>query len=129
VPLVQSFFHLAGVQGKKLMVHVDNAPAHNSRTTRNFLEHNPLKRLPHPTDSPDISPSDFCLFGKVKRTLIGQNIPDETSLLDAVTEILNGISTDELQRVFRSWIERVENVIPAEGAIHPRKYSACHYLK
>jgi hypothetical protein len=28
--------HLAGVQGKKLMVHVDNAPTQHSRMTRNF---------------------------------------------------------------------------------------------
>jgi hypothetical protein len=41
-----------------------------------------------------MSPSDFCLFEKVKGVLIGQEIPDEISLLDAVTEI----STDELQR-------------------------------
>jgi histone-lysine N-methyltransferase SETMAR len=103
-------------KAKRLMVHVDNAPVHNSRMTRNFLEHNPLKKLPHPPYSPDISSWDFCLFGKVKGALIGQDIPDEISLLDAVTEILNRISTDELQRVFRSWIERVENVITAEGS-------------
>jgi hypothetical protein len=39
----------------------------------------------------------------VNGALIGQKIPDEISLLGAVTEILNGIPTDELQRVFRSW--------------------------
>jgi histone-lysine N-methyltransferase SETMAR len=78
------------------MVHVDNAPAHNSTMTRNFFEHNQLKKLSHPPDSPDISASDFCLFGKVKGVLIGPEIADEISLLDAVTEILNGISTDTL---------------------------------
>jgi histone-lysine N-methyltransferase SETMAR len=78
------------------MIHVDNALAHNSRMMRNFFEYNPLKRLHHPPYSPDISPSDFSLFGKVRGALIGQEIPDEISLLDAVTEILNGISTDEL---------------------------------
>jgi hypothetical protein len=57
---------------------------------------------------------DF-IFGKVKGTLIGQEIPDEISLLDAMTEILTGIATFELQRVFRTWIERVENIITAEG--------------
>jgi hypothetical protein len=57
---------------------------------------------------------NFSLFGKVKGALIGQEIPDETIILDTVTEILNWVSTDELQRVFRSWIERVENVITAK---------------
>jgi hypothetical protein len=61
-----------------------------------------LKRLPHLPYSPDISPSDFYLFGNGKGSLIGQEVPDEISVLDAVTEILNGISTDELQSVFRN---------------------------
>jgi hypothetical protein len=58
---------------------------------------------------------DFYLFGKVKGVLIGQEIPDEISLLGVATELLNGISTDELQRVFCTWIEGVENVITAKG--------------
>jgi hypothetical protein len=73
-----------------------------------------LKTVPHSLDSPDISPSDFYRFGAIKGALIGQQIPDEISLFGVVTEILNGISTGDLQRVFRSWIERVENVITAE---------------
>jgi histone-lysine N-methyltransferase SETMAR len=97
------------------MVHVENAPAQNPRMTRNFLQHNPLERLPHPPYSPDVSPSD-CYLWESKGTLIGQEIPDEIGLLDAVTEILNGISKGELQPVFRSCIERVENRITAEGA-------------
>jgi hypothetical protein len=97
------------------MVHVDNAPDHNSRMTRNVFEHNPLKMLPYPSYSLDISPSDFYRFWKGKGALIGQETPDETSLLDAVTAIVNGISTHELHRVFRSWTECVENVISAEG--------------
>jgi histone-lysine N-methyltransferase SETMAR len=65
VPLVQSFFPSGWSPSKKLMIHVDNALAHNSRMTRNFFEHGPLKRLPHRPYSPDIPPSDFSLFGKV----------------------------------------------------------------
>jgi hypothetical protein len=45
-----------------------------------------------------------------------------------VTEILNGISTDELQHIFRRWIERGENEIAAEGAMHPSKYHTFYYL-
>jgi hypothetical protein len=111
-----------------MMVYVGNTPTHNSRMTRNFFEHNPLKTLSHPPYSPYKSPSDFYLFAKVKGALIRQEIPDETGLLDPMAEILNGISTNELQRGFRSWIERVENVITAEGGMHSSKYPACDYL-
>jgi hypothetical protein len=83
--------------------------------TQNFLEHNPLQRLPHPPYSPDISPSDFYLFGKVTNALIGREISDQIDLLEVVTEILSGISHDELQAVFHSWVERVQAVIDANG--------------
>jgi hypothetical protein len=58
--------------------------------------HKPLKKLPHSPYYTGISPADFCLFGKVKNALIKQEIPHEIDLLEAVTEILNGISDAEL---------------------------------
>jgi histone-lysine N-methyltransferase SETMAR len=82
---------------------------------QNFFEHSPLKRLVHPPYSPDISPSDVCPFGKIKSQLIGQEIPDEIGLFEAVSDILNAISAAELHRVFRSWIYWIERVIAAEG--------------
>jgi hypothetical protein len=47
--------------------------------------------------------------------LIEQEIPDEISIFEAISEILNAISPAELERVFRNWIERVEVVIAAKG--------------
>jgi hypothetical protein len=64
---------------------------------------------------PDIPPSDFYLFGKVKRVVIKREVSDEIDLIEAVSEILNDISDAELQRFFRSWIECVERVIDAGG--------------
>jgi hypothetical protein len=49
--------------------------------------------------------------------LIGVEIPDEINFFEAVTEILNGISDAELQRVFRSQIEPIEKVSDAGGII------------
>jgi hypothetical protein len=88
---------------RKLVVHVDidNAAAHNTRVTQDCFEHNLLKRLPHPPYSPEISPADFYLFGKLKNALIGEEISDEIDRFGLVTEILSGISHDQLQAVFR----------------------------
>jgi hypothetical protein len=109
VPLLDKFFSTGWNSGqRKLVVHIDNVPVHNSKMNQNFFEQNSLKRLPNPLYSPDIPQLDFHLFGNVKGALIGQEIPDEIDRLEAVIDILNGISTDELQRVFRSWIEHVE---------------------
>jgi hypothetical protein len=87
---------------RKLVAHIDNAPAHNSRTAQIFFGHNQLRMPSHPLYSPNISPSDFYPFGTVKSTLIGQKIPDEIDFLEAVTEILNDNSDAELQCFFQS---------------------------
>jgi hypothetical protein len=59
--------------------------------TQSCFGNNPLKRLSHPPRSLDIFPSDFCLYGKIKGVLIVREILNEIDLLEAVSEILNGI--------------------------------------
>jgi hypothetical protein len=90
-----------------MVVHVDNAPVHHSKMIQNFFEHSPLKKFPYPLDLPDISPLNFYLFGKIESAPIGQAIPDEIAFLVIVTQILNGISDEELQAVFHSCIEYI----------------------
>jgi hypothetical protein len=115
-PLVAKFFPVGWSAGRsKLIVATDNVPVHISRMIQDFFGRKPLKRLSYPLYFPNISPLNFDLFGKIKSALIGREIPDESDLLEAVTEILNGISYAELYRVFRSWIEHVERVIEAGG--------------
>jgi hypothetical protein len=58
--------------------------------------------IPHLPYTPDISPHEFYLFGKVKSALTGREILDEIDLLDLATKILNSISDAELRYVFRS---------------------------
>jgi hypothetical protein len=80
------------------------------------MQQSPRKRFSQPPSSLDISTSDFCRFGKVKNTLIGQEIPDGLGLFEIMTVILDGISGNELQAVFRNWIEHVQGVIHANVA-------------
>jgi hypothetical protein len=51
----------------------------------------------------------------MKNALIRQEISDEIDLLEVVTEILGGISQDELWAVFRNWVERGQAMIDANG--------------
>jgi hypothetical protein len=55
--------------GRKLVVHADNARAHTAQKCRTFCEENGLRLAPHPPYSPDLAPSDFFLFGYVKERL------------------------------------------------------------
>jgi transposase len=53
-------------------LHHDNAPAYASLLIRDFLAKTKLTVLPQPPYSPDLAPSDFFLFPKLKYTLKGQ---------------------------------------------------------
>jgi hypothetical protein len=50
-----------------------------------------MKSAPHPSYSPDLAPSDFRLFGYVKRCLAGLSFEDADQLLAAVDGVLECI--------------------------------------
>jgi hypothetical protein len=80
-----------------------------------YLRANGLMRAPHPAFSPDLAPSDFCLFGKLKMALIGAIFANNDKLLQGVMEVLNGISREELEVVFEQWLLRLERCIQQNG--------------
>ena len=51
---------------ESFVFHMDNAPCHNSRATKEYLEENKVVRIDHPLYSPDLAPSDFYIFGYIK---------------------------------------------------------------
>jgi histone-lysine N-methyltransferase SETMAR len=61
-----------GLQKKKIIFHQDNAPAHKSVLAMGKLRDLHYKLLEHPPYFPDVAPSDFSLFPKLKFFLAGQ---------------------------------------------------------
>ena len=59
------------------LLHHDNVPAHAALLTRWFLTDNNMTVVPHPPYSPDLAPSDFFLFPKLKMKLKGQRFQTE----------------------------------------------------
>jgi transposase len=55
----------------------DNAPAHTSLKTTEFVTNNNIVIVPHPPYTPDLAPCDFLLFPKLKMKLKGRHF--ETS--------------------------------------------------
>ena len=51
------------------ILHRDNAPAHTALSVREFLATKQITVLEHPAYSPDLAPSDFSLFLKIKEIL------------------------------------------------------------
>jgi histone-lysine N-methyltransferase SETMAR len=96
-----------GCTNRKSIVHADNAPPHTTKMISQFMEQNSMQRAPHPAYSPDLAPSDFDLFGSVKKLLSGCQFADQDSLLQAVSDILVGIEKVTFESVFHNWMERL----------------------
>jgi histone-lysine N-methyltransferase SETMAR len=76
---------------RKLLVHADNARPHTAKLSAQYFNENRMKSAPHPSYSPDLAPSDFHLFGYVKRCLAGLSFEDADQLLAAVEGVLECI--------------------------------------
>jgi hypothetical protein len=74
-----------------------------------------MKRAPDPPDSPDLAPSDFFLFGYVKKQLMGYRGENESELLVRIGVILAESPRDILNAVFLEWMDRLQKYIDING--------------
>ena len=63
----------------------DNAPVHNSILVTDYLSKMGIRTVPHPPYSPDLAPSDFYLFPKLKENLRGCRYETIEEMKEAVT--------------------------------------------
>ena len=90
----------------------DNAAAHRAQATQVALSDLQWETLPHPAYSPDMSPPDFDLFGKLKEPLRGQRFRSLDDVKAAAKRVLqqldrNGALTG-VQRLPDRWAKVVE---------------------
>ena len=69
-----------------LIIHHDNASAHKTTQTMEYLAAQRVKLMGHPAYSPDLSTCDFWLFPKIKEQLCGKNFQDINELHATVQE-------------------------------------------
>jgi hypothetical protein len=74
-----------------------------------------MKAAPHPPHSPDLVPSDFCLFGYIKGCLACISFENADELLESVRRVLAGIEKVTLRVVFREWMEWLRQCIATNG--------------
>jgi hypothetical protein len=79
------------------------------------MNQNSLKRALHPPSSPDLAPSDLCLFGYGKHQLQVHEFTEGAELVSAISEILNQIPTDTLVDVCDDWMKRSQRCIDISG--------------
>ena len=83
----------------------DNAPAHTSRVAVAAAAECGFELLPHPPYSPDLAPSDFYLFPKLKSHLRGRIFPDNDAVIAAVERFLG----DQDEEFYKTGITKLEH--------------------
>jgi histone-lysine N-methyltransferase SETMAR len=96
-------------------LHYDNAPAHTARTTTALVARYGFHKMPHPPYSPDIAPSDFYLFARLKKLLRGTSEETADGMVGRVIAALDRISYGERADVMANWIKRLYKLIEVNG--------------
>lgn len=97
------------------VLHHDNAPVHTCLAVAQILARNNVATLPQPPYSPDLAPSDFFLFPRMKKDLKGKRFGTVAAVQEASTKVLNSIPVDEFQDAFRQWKTRWQRCVDSEG--------------
>jgi hypothetical protein len=85
-----------------IMVHLDNVRLHNNRKSEAALTAAKARRISAAAYSSDLSPSDFFLFGMLKKRMpgISHSSPDE--LISAISELMASVQKDQLVCVYKN---------------------------
>lgn len=90
----------------------DNAPAHTSHVATSTAKECGFEILPHPPYSPDLAPSDYHLFPKLKSVLRGQRFESDDDVMHAVETFLQeqtlDFYTEGLSKLESRWHKCIE---------------------
>jgi hypothetical protein len=76
-----------------------------------------MNRDPHPPESPDLAPCDFCRFGYIKGRIAGASFEEPDQLLQATDAIFQSIGKASLEHVFQEWMDRLAQCCMAVGGL------------
>lgn len=102
---------LSGTHAIKLQH--DNGTPHAHQAVSDYLRSEGVTIVPHPPNSPDLSPCDFWLFDLIKRNLSDQT--DSISLHHAIIEFMYSLDKAEYKKTFDQWIQRMQLCVDNEG--------------
>jgi histone-lysine N-methyltransferase SETMAR len=77
---------------QKIMLLYDNCTVHKARHIREVIDECGFVEMEHPPYSPDLVPSDYYLFPKLKKYLRGRRFSSDEYLKKAVEEFFEDLS-------------------------------------
>ena len=97
-----------------VLFHQDNAPPHRAARVHQFFDNN-FEVVPHAQHSPDLEPSDFCLFPTMKDTLRGRTFSSSSALATAIFQWSERTPKEAFAAAMQSWRERCEKCVRLQG--------------
>lgn len=97
-----------------LLLH-DNAPVHKSRVAASAIRQCGFEELNHPPYSPDLAPSDFYLFGILKKRFRGQRFDSDEEVKEAVETFFENCDNEFFAKGIHGLRDRFDSCIAAEG--------------
>ena len=91
--------------------HQDNAPVHNSILVTDYLTKMGIKTIPQPPYCPDLAPSDFWLFPKLR----GCRYETIEEMKEAMTKVIDTLTQEDFDGALQKLYERYKNCIAARG--------------
>jgi hypothetical protein len=91
MPLLTTRLEIGASKRRRILyrLHCDNPGPENSSRSRALTNDHGFQRIPHPPYSPDLAPSDFYLFGILKRQLENKEFVVPEDLLKTIVQILD----------------------------------------
>src|SRR5258705_13985810 len=93
----------------------DNARPHTSAYTMSNIASLGFQTIPHPPYTPDLAPSDYHLFGAMKKPLRGKRFADQTALQQAVRTWRRNVPQQWYQDGLRRLPKRWKKCIAVKG--------------
>jgi len=100
---------------KRVLLLHDNARPHTTHVTVNLLERWGWEILEHPRYSPDLAPSDFHLFPKMKKHLRAKRFKSHDDVKHEVQKWLRGRDPTFYRQGFEKWVSHLEKCLDREG--------------
>jgi histone-lysine N-methyltransferase SETMAR len=105
-----------GKLSRGILLQHDNARPHTSQATMAAISDLGFEVLPHPPYSPDLAPSDYWLFGEMKKPLRGHQYSSLQALASAVSQWVRGSPADFYAAGIEKLPERWHKCISLMGA-------------
>lgn len=104
-----------GKLSKGIQLLHDNARPHTAKATTELIAKFGWSIVPHPAYSPDMAPSDYALFPRLKRELAGEKHENDESLKNRVLNFFKGLDGSFYQESIANLITRCDKCLNLKG--------------